>query len=254
MLHELRYSKIELISNLREPIDQIILKQFQKNIQRHADTKVPVQHITGVEMFYGRTFYVNQDVLIPRPETEELVFHLLAKVTNDSFSCVDVGTGSGIIAVSLAKEWADKTVKMIATDLSDKALHIAQRNANQHQTDIEFFQGDFLQPLINHNRKVDIIISNPPYIAYEEAASLSETVRNFDPELALFAEDNGLAAYQQIIEQAPLVLNKNGILAFEIGHTQGKAVTNLIKYHFPNSKVEVIPDINQKNRIVFATT
>ncbi|WP_058308712.1 peptide chain release factor N(5)-glutamine methyltransferase [Gracilibacillus massiliensis] len=250
LLHELKWTKTELISNLRENIDPSILKQYQSKIEQLATTKVPIQHLTGVEEFYGRSFHVNKHVLIPRPETEELIHHLLTTVKKQPVSCVDVGTGSGVIAVSLAKEWQKE---VIATDLSPEALQVARKNAKKHQADILFYQGDFLNPLIEREKKVDMIVSNPPYIAYQEADSLSDTVKNFDPEMALFAEENGLGAYQSIIEQAPLVLNKQGVLAFEIGHSQGKAVTSIIKKTFPNSDVNVIQDINQKDRIVVAT-
>src|SRR5699024_8869204 len=162
-------------------------------------------HLTGVEEFYGRTFQVNCHVLIPRPETEELVQLVLEKVKPASFTCVDVGTGSGVIAITLAKEWEDKDAHIIATDLSEEALEVAKQNAYDHRVEIEFNQGNFLKPLIEHGKKVDIIVSNPPYIAYEEKNQLAETVRNFDPELALFAHKQGLSAYEQIIKQSPYV-------------------------------------------------
>ncbi|SHM62631.1 peptide chain release factor N(5)-glutamine methyltransferase [Gracilibacillus kekensis] len=253
LLHELKWTKTDLISNLREYLDPSTLKQYQKKIEQLATTKVPIQHLTGVEEFYGRSFHVNPHVLIPRPETEELIHYLLTNVKKKELSCVDVGTGSGVIAISLAKEWQNSVIEVLATDISTEALQVARKNAEKHQADIHFYHGNFLTPLIEQGKKVDMIVSNPPYIAYEEKDSLSETVKNFDPEMALFAEENGLAAYQSIIEQAPFVLNEKGILAFEIGHRQGKAVTSIIKRTFPNSEVDVIQDINQKDRIVFAT-
>ncbi|MGP4038906.1 peptide chain release factor N(5)-glutamine methyltransferase [Gracilibacillus sp. D59] len=254
LLHVLDWTKTDLIINLREPIDAETLDHFQLQVKQHAETKVPVQHLTGVEQFYGRSFDVNQHVLIPRPETEELIQCVTEAVDKFDFTCVDIGTGSGIIAVTLVKEWENRQVEMLATDLSEDALIIAEKNADKHTAKVKFYQGSFLDPLIEQGKKVDIIVSNPPYIAYEEAENLSETVRNFDPEMALFADQNGLAAYQQIIHQAGQVLNKQGMIFFEIGHTQAKAITKLIKQQFPKSEVTTFQDMNGKDRIVRAIT
>ncbi|WP_175495467.1 peptide chain release factor N(5)-glutamine methyltransferase [Gracilibacillus orientalis] len=250
LLHILDWSKTDMLIYLQEPIASEKLAYFQQKIEQHAETKIPVQHLTGVEDFYGRTFHVNQHVLIPRPETEELVQCVTEAVDKSDFTCVDIGTGSGIIAVCLAKEWESRQVEMLATDLSDDALRVAEKNAEKHQAKINFYQGNFLAPLINEGKKVDIIVSNPPYISYEEADSLSETVKHYDPEMALFAENNGLAAYYEIIHQADQVLNRHGMLFFEIGHTQAEAVSKLIKQQFPESKVTALQDINGQDRIV----
>ncbi|WP_208590807.1 peptide chain release factor N(5)-glutamine methyltransferase [Gracilibacillus suaedae] len=255
LLHILDWSKTDLLIHLRAPLPEEELADFQQKIERHAITKIPVQHLTGVEAFYGRTFHVNKHVLIPRPETEELVQQIIETVDKTNITCVDIGTGSGVIAVSLAKEWENnKQVEMLATDLSEEALTVAQKNADQYNAEITFFYGNFLAPLIEQGKKVDVIVSNPPYIDYKEAESLSETVKDYDPEMALFADSNGLAAYQQIIHQAGRVLNKQGMIFFEIGHTQAEAVNQLIKQQFPNSEVTIFQDINGKDRIVRATT
>ncbi|UOQ50238.1 peptide chain release factor N(5)-glutamine methyltransferase [Gracilibacillus caseinilyticus] len=249
LLHELNWTKTDLITRLRDTMPEADWLTFSKQISTHAETKVPVQHLTGVENFYGRSFHVNQHVLIPRPETEELVQYVLQHMNNSVHSGVDIGTGSGVIAITLAKE-SRPSLKMLATDLSEQALQMAQRNADEQQAAITFYQGSFLEPLIMEGKKVDMIVSNPPYIAYQEADTLDETVRLFDPELALFAKENGLYAYQQIISQAPQVLNEGGPLFFEIGHTQGEAVSALIQAQFPAYQTNVIQDINGKDRIV----
>ncbi|WP_194842226.1 peptide chain release factor N(5)-glutamine methyltransferase [Gracilibacillus salitolerans] len=250
LLHELDWTKTDLLIQLRDPIASEKLEHFQQKVEQHAKTKIPVQHLTGVEAFYGHSFHVNQHVLIPRPETEELVQRVTEVVDKANVTCVDVGTGSGVIAVSLAKEWEHRQVEMLATDLSEDALKVAGKNAAKHEAKIDFYQGNFLEPLIEQGKRVDIIVSNPPYIAYEEADSLSETVKNFDPDMALFADEHGLAAYQQIIHQASQVLKRHGMIFFEIGHMQAEAVTKLIKQQFPESKVTVFQDINGKDRIV----
>ncbi|WP_156822869.1 peptide chain release factor N(5)-glutamine methyltransferase [Gracilibacillus lacisalsi] len=252
LLHIMDWSKTDLIIHLRDSIAEDKLADFQQKVEQHTETKIPVQHLTGVEAFYGRMFHVNKHVLIPRPETEELVQQVIEAVDKTNITCVDIGTGSGVIAVTLAKEWENRQIDMLATDLSDDALQVAKRNAAKYGAKVDFYHGSFLEPLIDQGKKVDIIVSNPPYIAYEEAESLSDTVKNFDPELALFADQNGLAAYQQIIHQAGRVLNKQGMIFFEIGHQQAEAVIQLIKQQFPNSEVTIFQDINGKDRMVRA--
>lgn len=250
LLHQLNWAKTDLITRLRNEMAPEEYRSFQEKVKLHVTTNIPVQHITGAESFYGRTFQVNRHVLIPRPETEELVQHVLHKINDFPLICADVGTGSGVIAVTLAKEWEGKEAEVLATDISAEALETAKHNALQQEAAVEFYQGNYLQPLIDHKKKVDVIVSNPPYIAYEEADFLSETVKNYDPALALFAENSGLFAYEQMIAQAPFVLKEKGSMFFEIGHTQGEAVSALIRKYFPASEVDILQDINGKDRIV----
>ncbi|MBU5594852.1 peptide chain release factor N(5)-glutamine methyltransferase [Amphibacillus sp. MSJ-3] len=252
LLHHTGFSKTELLMNLRTPIDQATLAKFQADLKIHAETGKPVQHLTGVEYFYGREFTVNKDVLIPRPETEELV-QLILKRTKDlprPLNIIDIGTGSGVIPITLKLE--DPSLTIEASDISDQALTIARYNAEKWQADIEFHQSDFLQKWLGSDKRFDLIVSNPPYIAWGEQDLLSDTVKNFDPELALFADNDGLAAYQQIIQEAKSLLVTGGYLAFEIGYQQGLAVSELIQTAFPQCRVEIIKDINKKDRIVFA--
>lgn len=252
--HHLHISRSEFYANMHEPVSPAAIKLFETDIQAHVETGVPVQHLLGYEYFYGRKFIVNEDVLIPRPETEDLVEHCIKEAEQhfyeEPLTIVDVGTGSGIIAISLALEMPNAVV--FATDISNKALTIAKQNAEILRANVQFSRGNFLQPLINKNNQAQMIISNPPYIAKSEQATLSQTVKKFDPTLALFAEEQGLAAYQDILNQAPKVVTSNSLLAFEIGHEQGKAVRSLIKTTFPTSKIRIIQDINKKDRIVSA--
>ncbi|WP_077623459.1 peptide chain release factor N(5)-glutamine methyltransferase [Sediminibacillus massiliensis] len=253
LLHHAAMSKADFLSSLRKPVPEEVYRAFDQSVRNHAKSGVPVQHLIGTENFYGREFIVNQDVLIPRPETEELVMGVLEhidKLEVERPGVIDVGTGSGIIAVTLKLEHPG--VDMTATDISDNALIVAKQNAAQLGADIHFSQGDFLQPAIDAQRSFDVIVSNPPYIPYEEADELDDTVKNFDPEMALFAEDNGLAAYKKILSQAVQVLKSGGLIAFEIGHQQGPQVAELIRRRFPESSVEVRKDINRKDRMVFA--
>lgn len=251
--HHLGLSRNAFFMNMREAIALDVEDTFMADVKKHAETGIPIQHLIGYEEFYGRRFSVDNHVLIPRPETEELVQQVIKTVKGNAdtpIRLVDVGTGSGIIAITLALEL--ENVEVLATDISSEALKVAKQNAFELGASVTFKQGDFLESLINENIFVDIIVSNPPYIAETERKDLSDTVKNFDPALALFAEGNGLAAYKRIIIQAKEMLKSDGILAFEIGHTQGEAIKQLIIESFPQATVDIMKDINGKDRIVFA--
>lgn len=251
--HHLGVTRSQFFMNMQEHIPVEVYEAFKADIEKHATTGIPLQHLTGYEEFYGRRFSVNEHVLIPRPETEELVQHVIQavdKVPNQNLQLVDVGTGSGVIAITLALELPD--VEVSATDISPEALQVAKANAASLQANVTFHQGDFLEPLSYQQKTVDIIVSNPPYIAESEREELSDTVELYDPDLALFAEDDGLAAYKKIIQQAKSVLKEDGLIAFEIGYTQGEAVKKLLLDSFPQSEVKLIQDINGKNRIIIA--
>lgn len=250
LMHYLNVSRSRFYMMMRDPIPANTLASFEAAILEHVEAGIPVQHLTGYEMFYGRKFQVNKNVLIPRPETEELVQHVIETVGQQPVNIVDVGTGSGIIAITLALELPQVTV--YATDISKTALLIAKKNAEQLQANITFLEGDFLQPVIDADIHADVIVSNPPYIARSEEVLLSDTVKNFDPALALFADDNGLAAYRRIIEQSKQVIRTHAMFAFEIGYTQGEAVCSLIKHTYRASETKIIQDINKKDRIVTA--
>lgn len=254
LMHHTGMEKSKLLASLREQLDEPAKTAFIEDVEKHAETAVPVQHLTGKEEFYGRTFMVNPDVLIPRQETEELVYGIVQEVNkmkcNDVPKLVDLGTGSGIIAISLKLELPEW--KVFASDISPDALMVAQANARSLGAEIEFAQGNFLEPFIMQEEKMDIIVSNPPYIAESERSSLSPTVKDFDPSLALFAKEEGLAAYRTILEQAQRVAKKGTLLALEIGNRQGEQIPMLIQEYFPSAVVEVRQDINGRDRMIFA--
>lgn len=245
----------QFYANMHEELPQSVIDQLWKDIDIHVATGIPMQHLIGYEFFYGRKFYVNDQVLIPRPETEELVGHLLKIIQTDytdrHVNIADIGTGSGIIAITLACELQNQAT-IYATDISEGAIQIAQKNAKKNEVNIHFLKGNFAQPLIDQSIPLNIIVSNPPYIAYSEKKSLSRTVKNFDPEIALFAEAHGLAAYDTIIDQSKNLLTADSILAFEIGHNQGTAVQELLQKSYPKSTVHIKQDINGHDRIVIA--
>lgn len=207
---------------------------------------IPVQYIVGNVDFYGYNFKVNENVLIPRFETEELVektIKYINKYFNKKVDILDLGTGSGCIAITLKKE-LDCNVD--AVDISPKALEIAKLNAKNNNVDITFYEGDMLSPI---NKKYDVIISNPPYIAYNE--EIMEIVKNNEPHTALYAEDNGLKYYKDIISNANKYLKEKSIIAFEIGEKQGKLILEYAKNYFKDSIITVEKDMQNRDRFVF---
>ena len=207
---------------------------------------IPVQYIVGNVDFYGYNFKVNENVLIPRFETEELVektIKYINKYLDKNVDVIDLGTGSGCIAITLKKE-LDCNVD--AVDISPKALEIAKLNAKNNNVDITFYEGDMLNPI---NKIYDVIISNPPYIAYNE--EIMEIVKNNEPHTALYAEDNGLNYYKDIISNANKYLKEKSIIAFEIGEKQGKLILEYTKNYFKDSIITVEKDMQNRDRFVF---
>lgn len=206
---------------------------------------IPVQYIVGNVDFYGYTFKVNPNVLIPRFETEELVSRTIKYIKKyfNKPDIVDIGCGSGCISVTLSKEL---NVQVDATDISSEALEIAKENSKMNNANVQFFQGNMLEPL---QKKYDVIISNPPYIAYDE--EIEEIVKNNEPHIALYAPNDGLFYYEEILKNSNKYLNKRSMIAFEIGYTQGKKIKSLTYKYLPNSKVVIEKDLSSRDRFVF---
>lgn len=253
--HTLQVSRSEMLIKFREDMEDEQFESFQKIVYLHAQGQ-PVQYIIGQEDFYGRAFTVNKEVLIPRPETEELVQSALARIDrlfgkNAALKLVDVGTGSGAIAVTMKLE--NPSLQVVATDLYEVSLSVAKQNAKKlGAEDIEFIQGDLLQPLMEQERNIDIVLSNPPYIPEGDIQTMSDIVTEFEPHRALFAGEDGLVLYKRLCEELPLVVKEKAIIGFEVGAGQSKAVAKLLETAFPQAKVEVQYDINGKDRMVFA--
>lgn len=250
--HHLGMSRAAFYANMQQIISTDVLAVFKEDVINHIETGVPVQHLMGTASFYGREFKVNQHVLIPRFETEELVeavFHSIRqKVKNEELIVADVGTGSGVIAITL--KLLLPSLRIIATDISKEALQVAKRNAANYNVDVEFLEGDFLLPLLERKLVPNVIVSNPPYIKYSDREMLKDTVKDYDPELALFAKDEGLYAYKTIVSQAKAYRQSLKKLFFEIGYDQAEEVTNILHAAFPEAALSVLQDINKKNRIV----
>lgn len=254
--HLLGMSRSQLLAEQRRSVPQEKWEEFQEGIREHAGG-VPIQHIIGTEEFYGREFVVNEHVLIPRPETEELIYYGLEKMkdlfgdVDSPLKAVDVGTGSGAIAVTLKLESERVPVEVMAVDISREALVVARENSVKLGADVHFFEGDLLKPLIEDGVKLDILLSNPPYIPLTDRETLSDVVIGHEPELALFGGEDGYDLYKRFMEDLPLVMKEKFLIGFEVGVGQGGTVANLLRATFPDAETEVVHDINGKDRMVF---
>ncbi|MCR2821360.1 peptide chain release factor N(5)-glutamine methyltransferase [Lederbergia panacisoli] len=247
-------SRAQLLAELRMELLDDEYNRFLEALKEHVSGR-PIQHIIGYEEFYGRKFIVNEHVLIPRPETEELIVAVLERLDSyfelsSGLKCVDIGTGSGAIAITMKLE--RPSLEVSASDISEEALKIAQKNADGLGAEIDYRYGNLLEPYLNE--KWDIVLSNPPYIPNEEKHILSEVVREHEPHHALFGGIDGLDFYRRFASDLPKLINKKALIAFEIGAGQGEAVAALMKKAFPQGKTEIIHDINRKDRIVLTRT
>lgn len=255
LAHLLKVDRAHLLLKLRDECPRDVLEQFQYLVAKHKEG-TPVQYLIGEEFFYGRPFYVNESVLIPRPETEELVAIIEKKIQErfrnmEKLSGCDIGTGSGCIAVTLALEIPE--LHMTAIDISKKALTVAQKNAERFKVNnIEFVHGDLLEPVIAKAKRYHILVSNPPYIESETIKTLDAIVRDYEPRLALDGGKDGLEYYRRMIEELPKVIQPQAIVGFEVGLGQSSAVMALLREQFPDAHIETTFDINQKDRIVTA--
>lgn len=216
-------------------------------INKNINEDTPLSHLVGFDYFYDRKFKVTKDVLSPRMETEELIYKVLEyikKSKKDSFRILDLCTGSGIIAITLKKEIVKKYTEIVASDISEKALSIAIENADNNNANITFIKSDLFD---NISGKFDLIISNPPYISYKDKIIIKDSVLNYDPHLALFAEEDGIYFYRKIIENAVHYLSKDGVIFFEIGYDQKEKIFELGNIN--NFITTVYKDINDRDRI-----
>ena len=232
-------------SDIREcPGDCGAISTFNMGINMRL-RHVPLQHIIGHTGFMGLDFKVSRDVLIPRQDTETLVETVLDREKDPAISILDLCTGSGCIAVSLKKLGGYSQVA--ASDLSDKAIGLAMRNASINDTEIRLIKSDLFKDI---DGRFDVIVSNPPYIPTEEIETLSPEVRDHDPRLALDGGSDGLDIYRRIVSECGDVLNTGGRLYMEIGFDQAVAVGALMK-EADFRDIEVIKDLAGKDRVIF---
>ena len=228
--------------------NEIYLNESNQNLFSSAlerlKTHEPIQYILGKTTFMDLEFKVNSSVLIPRPETEELV-RLMLKEDLDGKEILDIGTGSGCIAISLAKNFLN--AKVTALDISENAIDVAKKNAELNNVEIEFIKADIFEYLTD--KKYDVIVSNPPYVLESEKSLIKNNVLDFEPELALFVEDKKpLKFYDSIINFSNFYLNKNGTIFFEINNLQ----SSQLKKSLNNQRIKslVFKDYDGKNRFL----
>ena len=243
MLDEMREFNENLALELTEEDEQ---KYFQL-INKHIKDDTPLSHLVGFEYFYDRKFKVTSDVLSPRMETEELVYKVIDYIRKNNLTNIkilDLCTGSGIIGITLKKELEEFDVKILASDISSRALTVAKENASSLKADISFVESDLFS---NIQDKFDIIVSNPPYIAHDDKKTIKENVLNYDPHLALFADEEGMYFYRNIIEKSRPYLNEKGIMFFEIDYDQKEKIITLGEKN--KFETVVYKDINGRDRI-----
>lgn len=218
---------------------------FVKGIFQQLAAHKPAQYIIGQADFYGMQLTVDERVLIPRPETEELVEIILDENHEENLSVLDIGTGSGAIALALAKNRPDWSVT--AADISQDALDVASENAKNQNLQIFLKKSDCFTEI---SEKYDIIVSNPPYISREDESEVGLNVLHSEPHLALFAAEDGLAIYRRIAEDAKDYLKDGGKIYLEIGYKQGQSVPELFRKHLPEKRVRTLKDQFGQDRMV----
>ena len=243
--------RYDLYMNYEEAMPENLLTEFEAGMERILQQE-PMAHVLGYSWFYGYKFIVNEDVLIPRFETEELCANILQRVDTyfpiqEEITVTDVGTGSGAIAITLCKE--EPRIRMQATDISEEALVKARKNAEMYGADIQFIAGDMLHPLIEEGRKLDILVSNPPYIPSQE--EMEKSVIDFEPHVALFGGEDGLKFYREIFKDCYKVLKDKAFMAFEMGWDQRERMSRLVEEMLPECRYEILKDINGKDRMLF---
>ena len=224
------WSKTDYLIHKDEQMSLTSINKLDKALDRMI-TGEPIQYIVGFQSFYGYQYKVNQHCLIPKTDT-----------------IADIGTGSGAIAITL--KLLQPELNVIATDLYEDALNVAKQNASHYHQNIQFLRGNALKPLIENDIKLDGLISNPPYIGHSEIIDMESTVLNYEPHHALFAEKNGFAIYESILEDLPFVMKQGGHVVFEIGYSQGDILKRMIQDLYPEKEVEIFKDINGNQRII----
>lgn len=243
----LNVNPLELLNCLDNEVSEDIINEFKKRIEAMQSDK-PIQYVIGNVNFYGNKFQVNENVLIPRFETEELVENTINYISeifpNTNLKVIDLGTGSGCIGITLKKKIPQLDVTLL--DISPEALQVASTNAKNLEVDVTLIQNDMLD---NIKDTYDIIISNPPYIKTNEV--IEDIVKNNEPHLALYAGIDGLDCYHKIIKEAKYRLNHPYLIAFEIGESQKDDVINLVKDSLPQATIISKKDMQDRDRMIF---
>lgn len=240
-------NSLELLNYLKQKVEEEIVNNYKQRINALKEKK-PIQYVIGNVNFYGNQFKVNENVLIPRFETEELVENTLNYIEeifpSNNLKVIDLGTGSGCIGITLKKK--NSLLDVTLLDISKEALEVAKENATNLQTEVTLIQNDMLENLID---KYDVIISNPPYI--KENEEIEEIVKNNEPHLALYAGIDGLDCYKKILKEAPNHINDKFLIALEIGESQKEDIIRLAEEIFPNAVMDSKKDLQGRDRMIF---
>lgn len=230
---------------------EYLKKYYKGNINdaiKRLNNGEPVQYIVGNIDFYKYNFIINKNVLIPRFETEELVDNTIKFIKrnfNKKINILDIGTGSGVIAICLKKEINSN---IFATDISKEALEVAKLNAKKNNANINFINTNLYD---NINETFDVIISNPPYISYDE--NIMDIVKNNEPNIALYAKNNGLYYYEEILKNINKIIKDKYLIAFEIGNKQFNYIKEITNKYLPKANIYLKKDLEKRDRMVFIT-
>ena len=243
----LEVNPLELLTILDKVIDESIVNLYKESLKALSENR-PIQYVIGSVNFYGLKFKVNENVLIPRFETEELVENIknyLEKKNITNPKILDLGCGSGVIGLTLKNFFKKADVTLV--DISEEALEVARDNAKSLDLDINFIKSDWFQNVALD--KYDVIVSNPPYIKTDE--EIEEIVRDNEPHLALYGGLDGLDCYRSILKDINNYLKDDYLIAFEIGYLEGEELKLLVENTIPNSKVTIKKDLSNKDRMLF---
>ncbi|MBO5120430.1 MAG: peptide chain release factor N(5)-glutamine methyltransferase [Bacilli bacterium] len=242
----LELNPLELLNHLNDVVSEEKSNLYKKECQAIREGK-PIQYVIGNVNFYGETFYVNENVLIPRFETEELVENTVTyinKFFTEPVDIIDLGCGSGVIGLTLEKKVSTKSVDLI--DISPKALAVTYKNCVKLSSTANLINSDMFEKV---DKKYDVIISNPPYIKTNE--EIEDIVKDNEPHLALYAGEDGLDCYKKILENIESHMKERCLVAFEIGYEQANDIIELVNKHLSNVKTEVKKDLSGKDRMIF---
>lgn len=242
----LNLNPLELLTHLDDIVEEEKEKFFKKEIDSLKSGK-PLQYVIGHVNFYGNQFIINENVLIPRFETEELVENTIKYINNlytENIKILDIGCGSGVIGLTIKQKFPHATVDLL--DISKEALEVAKENAKRLNLEANFIESDVFDYV---NKKYDVIISNPPYIKTNE--EIEEIVKNNEPHIALYAGIDGLDIYKKMLKNINDYLNENALIALEIGCNQKENIINLIKTYLKNPIIEVKKDLSNRDRMIF---
>ena len=242
----LNLNPLELLNHLDDYVEEDKVKLFKEEMNSLKEGK-PIQYVLGHVNFFGNKFYVNKNVLIPRFETEELVektIEYINKYFNEPIDIIDLGCGSGVIGLTLENKVSTNSVDLI--DISKEALEVTKQNIENLNSKANTIESNFFE---NIDKKYDVIISNPPYIKTNE--EIEDIVKENEPHLALYAGDDGLDCYKEILKSIKPHMKDKCIIAFEIGADQKEDIINLINEYLDNVRIETKKDLSQRDRMIF---